>query len=300
MDLPDSILAIGTQLAFDGPITADPQLMSGADVFAAERQRLFLRPWVAVDHHSRIAEPGRYVKFEAAGRSVLLTRDDAGRLRALRNVCIHAGYPVCEAEEGPADRLVCPYHGWEFAADGRLLEPDLSARIDPARLRLADHPVRVLDGLIFIDPSTSATAVGGSDDPPVLPGIIPGWIGTAKVTARARFTMDWNWKLALQFVRSRPQLFCAGCGRDEVVGFGPLSFLLARADQANLLRIIPKSAARTEIQLVRMALDAAPLDDQLDPVGDELRAAGDIETIAATRGLDRIFYAWYWSLMSPS
>ena len=90
----------------------------------------------------------------------MLTRDAEGTLRALRNVCIHAGYPVCEAEEGPADRLICPYHGWEFAADGRLLEPDLSRRIDPARLRLASHPVCVQDGLIFVDLSKPACRLG--------------------------------------------------------------------------------------------------------------------------------------------
>jgi len=157
MDLPDSVAAIGERLGGDGAIVVDPQLLNGADVFAAERERLFLRPWVAVDHQSRIEEPGRYVRFEAATRSILLTRDAEGCLRALRNVCIHAGYPVCEAEEGPADRLICPYHGWEFAADGRLIEPDLSRRIDPARLRLANHPVCVRDGLIFVDPSRTAS-----------------------------------------------------------------------------------------------------------------------------------------------
>jgi nitrite reductase/ring-hydroxylating ferredoxin subunit len=300
MDLPASIVAIGTQLEGGAPIAADPQLMSGADVFAAERQRVFLRPWVAVDHQSRTPDPGRYVKFEAAGRSILLTRDDGGRLRALRNVCIHAGYPVCEAEEGPAERLVCPYHGWEFAADGRLLEPDLSARIDPARLRLAEHPVRILDGLIFVDLSKSAATANGADDPPVTAGIVPGWIGDATVTARARFTIDWNWKLALQFVRSRPQLFCAGCGGEEIVGFGPLSFLLTRADQANLLRVNPKSAARTEIEVVRMAPDSAPTQDELDLIGEGLRGAKDDEAITPTMVLDRVFYGWYWSLMSPS
>jgi nitrite reductase/ring-hydroxylating ferredoxin subunit len=298
MELPDSIAVIGAQLDGDGVITADPHLLSGADVFAAERQRLFLQPWVAVDHQSRIEERCRYVRFEAASRSVLLTRDADGRLRALRNVCIHAGYPVCEAEEGPAERLVCPYHGWEFAADGRLLEPDLSARIDPARLRLADHPVCIRDGLIFVDLSRAAATADTADDAPVAPGVVPPWLAAAKVTGRARYATDWNWKLALQFVKSAPDLFCQGCSSADFVEFGPLSFMLARAEEVNLLRIVPKSAARTDIQLIRMAPYGSQSDGELGSVGDGVRAIGDAETVAAKVELDRAFFGWYWSLMS--
>jgi nitrite reductase/ring-hydroxylating ferredoxin subunit len=299
MDLPDSVAAIGERLGGDGAIVVDPQLLNGADVFAAERERLFLRPWVAVDHQSRIEEPGRYVRFEAATRSILLTRDAEGCLRALRNVCIHAGYPVCEAEEGPADRLICPYHGWEFAADGRLIEPDLSRRIDPARLRLANHPVCVRDGLIFVDPSRTASGSEETDAAPIAPGALPGWLAAGNVTNRARYSTDWNWKLALQFVRSSPHLFCDDPGEDGFIGFGPLSLMLVEPHQAVLLRVIPKSAAHTDIQLVRMAPPETPATNGRDHVAEGLREAGDAETVARTANLDRDFFGWYWSLMSP-
>ena len=80
-----------------------------------------------------------------------LTRDRNGGLHALRNVCIHAGYPVCDAEEGAAERLICPYHGWEFALDGELLEPAFASRIDRSRLRMTSYRVCVRDGLILVD-----------------------------------------------------------------------------------------------------------------------------------------------------
>ncbi len=297
MDLPDSVAAIGEQLGGDGAILADPQLINGADVFAAERQRLFLRRWVVADHQSRVDEPGRYVRFDAATRSILLIRDTDGQLRALRNVCIHAGYPVCEAEEGPAERLICPYHGWEFAADGRLVEPDLSARIDPARLRLATHPVCIRDGLIFVDPSQPAVPPGEIDDHPIAPGVVPAWLAQATVTSRSRYSTQWNWKLALQFVRSSPQLVCDDADAGELIGFGPLSLMVTQPNQATLLRLIPKSAAHTDIQLIRMvppgAAPGAP-----DRFAAGLRKAGDAATVAATAKLDRAFFVWYWSLMS--
>lgn len=299
MDLPDSVAAIGERLGGDGAIVVDPQLLNGADVFAAERERLFLRPWVAVDHQSRIEKPGRYVRFDAATRSILLTRDAEGRLRALRNVCLHAGYPICEAEEGPADRLICPYHGWEFAADGRLIEPDLSRRIDPARLRLASYPVCVRDGLIFVDPSRTASGSEETDAAPIAPGALPGWLAAGNVTNRARYSTDWNWKLALQFVRSSPHLFCDDPGEDGFIAFGPLSLMLVEPHQAALVRLIPKSAAHTDVHLIRIAPLDTPATNGRDHVADSLREAGDAETMVRASNLDREFFGWYWSLMSP-
>jgi nitrite reductase/ring-hydroxylating ferredoxin subunit len=293
MELPDSIAAIGQQLDGEGSIATDPQLLNGADVFAAERARLFLRPWVAVDHQSRIDQPGRYIRYEAASRSILLTRDASGQLRALRNVCLHAGYPVCEAEEGSADRMICPYHGWEFAADGRLLEPDLSGRIDPARLRLPSYPVSLQDGLIFVDLSRLA---GSGDEAvaPVTAGAVPAWLAESEVTRRARYATNWNWKLALQFVKASPQLFCDDPGDDDFIAFGPLSLMMVRPREAILLRVAPKSAGHTEIQLVRMAPPGTRTVDGTDRFAEGLRNAGDAGTIR----LDREFFGWYWSLMS--
>lgn len=295
MDLPDSVAAIGERLGQDGAVVADAQLFEGADVFAAERERLFMRPWIAVDHASRIAEPARFFRFEAATRSFLVTRDAEGGLHALRNVCIHAGYPVCEAEDGPAERMVCPYHGWEFAADGRLVEPDLRARIDPARLRLASHPVCIRDGLVMVDPSQPAAAAEAGGAPPAPAGGVPGWLAAGKVTRRTRHSAEWNWKPVLQFVKSSPQLFCDDPGSDNFIDFGPLSLMMAEPHQATLVRIIPRSAARTEVQLVRMAPPDAAGEDGPDRLAEALPQAG---AAAPAASLDREFFVWYWSLMS--
>jgi len=301
MDLPESVAAIAERLDGTGAIVADPQLLNGADVFASERDRLFMRPWIAVDHQTRLDEDGRYFRFDAATRSILVTRAADGGLHALRNVCIHAGYPVCEAEEGPAERLVCPYHGWEFALDGRLVEPDLSARIDPSRLRLASYPVCVRDGLIFVDLSGAAEPPEAAAQP-VAAAAIPGWLAEAGVTQRTRYSTNWNWKLALQLLKSSPHLLFDQPGDASCTVFGPLSLMMVQPQQAALLRVIPKSAERTDIQLIRMAPRGAPCPpaapDGADRMADGLREAGDADAVARSTELDRRFFAWYWSLMS--
>ena len=292
MDLPASVAALARQLGGNAEFVPDAELLCSPEVFAAERERIFLRSSIAVDHQSRFAEASRYCRFDVAGLSILVTRDAGGALYALRNVCLHAGYPICDAEGGAGERLVCPYHGWEYALDGRLVEPQLSARIDPARLRLKHYPVGVRDGLIVVD----LGGVLGSSRP--TDGVLPAWLATAKVSQPARWSTTWDWKFARQVVKRAPQLFLDEA--DEPAAwheFGPLSLILARRNRATLLQLIPKFAGHTDLRLVEMtAADAAPAIAVAEFwVGESLRrAAADGPPVR----LDRAFFAWYWSLMS--
>ena len=295
MDLPASVAAIGEQLDGTGELIPDPALFSEAGVFAAERERIFARPWMAADHATRLVENGRYFRFDADSRSIIVTRDGEGRLYALRNVCLHAGYPVCDAEDGSAERLMCPYHGWEYALDGRLVEPELSSRIDPSRLRLTSYRVCVRDGLLFVAPSAGLT----SDES--IAGPLPTWLADGKVTRRELYNTTWNWKFLLNFLGSRPLAFFAGPpdGGDSCLEFGPLSRMIVNSERAVLVRVIPKFAERTDLQLIEIAADAqreAAASAADDPVADGLRRA----SMPSPSELDRNFFSWYWSLMSSA
>jgi nitrite reductase/ring-hydroxylating ferredoxin subunit len=298
MDLPASVTALGEQLDQSGEIVPDPALFNEAAVFAAERERIFARPWMAADHVTRLAEDGRYFRFDADSRSIVVTRDSDGRLHALRNVCIHAGYPVCDAEEGSGERLMCPYHGWEYALDGRLVEPNLSSRIDPARLRMTNYQVCVRDGLFFVAPSANPPSDEG------IAGPLPAWLADGKVTKRECHNATWNWKFMLNFVGSRPHLFFAGAkdadGHASCFEFGPLSRIIVNSQRAVLVRVIPKFAERTDLQMIEITSGDAPAERDSTAadttVADALRGAGT----PSSSDLDREFFSRYWSLMSEA
>ena len=298
MDLPASVTALGEQLGQDGEIVPDPNLFNEAAVFAAERERIFARPWMVADHVTRLAEDGRYFRFEADSRSIIVTRDSDGHLHALRNVCIHAGYPVCDAEEGSAERLMCPYHGWEYALDGRLVEPNLSARIDPSRLRMTSYPVCVRDGLLFVAPSA-----GPSSDESIA-GPLPAWLADGRVTKRECHNTAWNWKFLSNFLGSRPDLFFAGPADGDAHAscfeFGPLSRIIVNSERAVLVRVIPKFGERTDLQVIEITSGDAPAETASpaadDTVADALRNAG----VPSSSEFDRKFFSWYWSLMSSA
>jgi nitrite reductase/ring-hydroxylating ferredoxin subunit len=291
MDLPRSLVAIGEQVAAAAPVVPEPGFFDDQDVFAVEHQRLFMRPWLAADHASRLAGSGRYFLFDAATRSIIVSRDPEGGLHAMRNVCIHAGYKVCDAEDEAAERLVCPYHGWEYALDGRLVEPALSSRIDPERLRLKRCAVASHGGLILVDASDAAASEMPEAE-------LPAWLGEGFVTRRWRYSAAWNWKLLRRFLGSAPELFVSG--PLSAASFGPLSWLIAGDGEAALLRIMPRAPGHTDFQFVRIAAGKRPPPTGRDPIAAALRAEGDAVGVNRERRLDRDFYAWYWPLVAPT
>jgi nitrite reductase/ring-hydroxylating ferredoxin subunit len=292
MDLPASITDLGEQLRGAGKIMPEPALFSDPQVFAAERERIFQRSVLAVDHETRLSEDSRWFRCDAAPRSILVTREAEGRLHALRNLCIHAGYPVCDAEEGTAERLICPYHGWEYALDGRLVEPELSSRIDPSRLRLHSHSVCVRNGLIVVGPQGAREALEQSASS------MPTWLKTARVTRRSRHDTNSNWKYVCHFLQSSPQLFLDS-SPDDWHEFGALSFLLAQARRAVLFHIIPKFAEQTGLHVIELVAEEAARSAETatdaDSVAEQMGSAD-----SSLSWFDRDFAQWYWSLMSAS
>lgn len=288
MDLPDSIAAIGRQLAAGGDIVAADELFTAHEIFAAELARIMVQPWLAVDHVSRLGAGGDYFRFEVGPRSVVVARDGDGTIHALRNVCLHAGYRVCEEEGGHGDRLLCRYHDWEYALDGLLTEPRLRPeQPDRSRYRLPRYAVRVCGGLILADLSTAAPV------PPEMPApAVPVDLAAAVVSERRHFATTWNWKMLRQFLWRAEGLFL---GADAAtVGFGPLSRLWWRGPEAVLVRIAPRFAEHSDFTVIRIGGAGPAIGDRIAAA---LRAAGDG---AASARLDRDFFAWYWSLMSAA
>jgi nitrite reductase/ring-hydroxylating ferredoxin subunit len=293
MDLPDPIKNIGEQLEGGGDIAPAPELFEAYDVFAAELAQIFTRPWLAVDHASRLEADGDYLRADIGSRSVVVVRETADQIHALRNSCLHAGYRVCEAEAGRAEHLYCQYHGWYYALDGRLTDPLLRPQMtDRSRFRLPRYAMQIKRGLILVDWSG-----GAPEAPPAGPvelGAIPD-LGERPVSRRERYKTNWNWKRLRQFLWAAPELALGGGQIDNVVEVGPLSLVALRNGDAALVRLIPRFPGQTEIELVEMGTSPGSSGSG-DPLAEKLREAGDG---VAAAPLDRDFYGWYWSQLAP-
>ncbi len=95
-------------------IYADPA------IYELEKERIFLREWLFVAREEELANPGDYLTLRLFDEPVLLTRDTAGTLHAFANVCAHRGVEIAFGQ-GNTEKFSCPYHGWTYKLDGRLL-----------------------------------------------------------------------------------------------------------------------------------------------------------------------------------
>lgn len=298
MELPEHITTIGEQVEAGGALAPAPELFETYEVFAAELTNLFVRPWLVADHASRLSADGDYFRIDIGGRSVVIARQSAGKINAMRNACLHAGYRICEEEEGRGNHLFCRYHGWDYSIDGLLTDPMLRPEEeDRSRFRLPRYAMQIWKGLILIDPSLAAPSP--PEAKPIDAADVPD-LGEATVVSRKRFQTTWNWKHLRHFLWSSDDLIFSG-GHEQATEFGPLSRLLTRNGDAALVRLIPRYAGHSDFELVRIAEPGheAVAGDETR-IEEALRIAG--ERIAGTPegNLDRDFYAWYWAAMKPA
>lgn len=123
------------------------------DFFRIEMARVIRPSWQIVCHVSDIAGAGDWHSLELLGESVIVIRGDDECLHAFHNVCRHRASRLVTGNSGCARRLVCPYHGWAYAPDGRLTGvPNRAdyAGLDMASLGLKPVACEVWQGFVFI------------------------------------------------------------------------------------------------------------------------------------------------------
>lgn len=96
-------------------------IYNDAEIFELERDRLFSRAWNFVAHESEVPQAGDYVVRHVLEDSFIVSRTSGGDIRVMFNMCLHRGMQVCRAETGNASHFRCPYHGWSYRNDGRLV-----------------------------------------------------------------------------------------------------------------------------------------------------------------------------------
>lgn len=141
-----------------GPWRFDLTPRMGEEVKNKEVEKILLRRPTLLGFSSLLPEPFSYRTVEIAGRSILLTRDADGVAHAFHNVCIHRGAKLVNQSCGQAEKLICPYHGWAYDTQGRLLGAPLSecfSDVERHTSTLKSISLREVSGLLFgiLEPS---------------------------------------------------------------------------------------------------------------------------------------------------
>ena len=207
-----------TRLPVDDASTLIPDAYVSAEFHALELDRIFGRSWVPVCVSDEIAEPGRFVVVDVAGRSLIVCRNRAGELRAHHNVCRHRGSRLLlDGERGRVARFFqCPYHAWAYDLDGSCLGTplftpesgiprDQQGAFDMSDVRSfdkADHglyPARVDSwaSIVFVclDPDAPSLV----DELGDLPERLSGYrLDEHRLVRRVEYEIAANWKLVAE------------------------------------------------------------------------------------------------------
>lgn len=174
-------------------------------IFALEKEKVFARSWVYLAHESEVPEEGDYVLRYLMDDPFIIVRSEDGQVRALSNVCRHRGMQVCRSELGNAAHFRCPYHGWTYRNDGKLVG------VPVQRDAYGDHLDKDALGLLHIPQLDSYNGmVFGTLDPDAMS--LEEWLGDIRwyldlftlrspgglevVGAPQRWRIDVDWKVA--------------------------------------------------------------------------------------------------------
>ena len=96
-----------------------------------ERELFFRKGAFNVGLSALLPNPGDWMTHDYSGVPILLSRDREGKLGAYLNVCRHRGARVANGSGSGEKDFRCPYHGWCYGLDGKLIarpdEPSFAA-----------------------------------------------------------------------------------------------------------------------------------------------------------------------------
>ena len=235
------------------------------DAFQAEKRTIFSTEWLPACAEAQLSQPGDFVSLTVGGWSVIVTRDSAGAVTVLRNMCRHQSMPVVGVPAGNCESFRCRFHGWTFDLKGKFLgapppvaprsvEGDASANHD-----LISLPVFIEAGIVFFTFDSLATR-------PSLGPALPTYGGTIVTEIAA------NWKVVVEhLLEGRPP------SSDGFLWQSPLLALRRAGTKAIVEQIAPHTFLRTRL-FTHVFGDSAEAHKQ---VSDVLK--GDCETLQGGR-----------------
>jgi phenylpropionate dioxygenase-like ring-hydroxylating dioxygenase large terminal subunit len=185
---------------FDNPVAnyTDPH------IHQREINEIFFRTPQVAAYSCEIPNGGDFKTIEMCGVSILLTRDDDGIAHAYVNVCRHRGAKLVQDGCGSSKRMICPYHGWSYDAQGKLCGvngADVAfegmCRTDKA---LSKVPMIEKYGIIWVIPKVSDERIDiSSVISPELGKELESWkLSDCVVVSRRPVPTNANWKLAVE------------------------------------------------------------------------------------------------------
>ncbi|HKU81931.1 MAG TPA: aromatic ring-hydroxylating dioxygenase subunit alpha, partial [Candidatus Tumulicola sp.] len=160
----------------------------------------FFDQWVYAGRAERLGSPGDFEVLDVAGESAIVVRAEDGRLHAHLNLCRHRGSRLLCGAGRVRGAIRCPYHGWAYALDGRLVASPFvePAAVPPGADRLHRVAAETWGGFLFLhfspDRAQPLTAQLGE-----IPQRLSSYpLAGLRVAQTLRYEVAANWKVLLE------------------------------------------------------------------------------------------------------
>lgn len=102
------------------------------EIYQQEQEQIFARAWLLVGHETQIPHAGDFFQSRMGEESVILVRDRKHQVHVFLNTCRHRGMKVCRYDQGNTLGFTCPFHGWSYDLEGKLVGvPDYQQAYEP-------------------------------------------------------------------------------------------------------------------------------------------------------------------------
>lgn len=121
------------------PDRVHKSLYTDPALFELEMERIFGRAWIYVGHESQVPNAGDYHQALIGRQEVVMTRARGGKVHVLYNRCPHKGAKLVALPDGKCGNFLrCPFHGWSFGLDGKLISVPAREGYEDTRFDMAD------------------------------------------------------------------------------------------------------------------------------------------------------------------
>lgn len=184
------------------------KLYSDADVYREDLAQIWYKEWIFAGHTFELERPGQYFTLQIGDYPIAVVRGADGEVRAFHNACRHRGSQVCTGANGKAAKLVCPYHKWTYALDGKLLfAGNMGSDFNKQDHGLKPAHCAVVESYIYVCVAEAAPDFEVFRKA-VTPFLAPHGLNNCKVAHEVTIVEKGNWKLV--FENNRECYHCEG------------------------------------------------------------------------------------------
>jgi phenylpropionate dioxygenase-like ring-hydroxylating dioxygenase large terminal subunit len=186
-----------------GSLPLSKESYISAEVHRLEVSRLWKRVWQVACRARALPRIGDYVTYEIADQSVIIVRRSDSEFAAYHNVCQHRGTRLVDrpGSLGLSGRFVCPFHGWCYSADGKLVHLPRSWDFPEVQIHstgLKSIRADVWDGWVFVNFDANAEPLPNFIGETLRRHFALWPLSERHLQAHAAKVIPANWKVALE------------------------------------------------------------------------------------------------------